>query len=94
MAAVTIRSRRNGIVELAPEHAPTDAFARFVVLGTVLLVVGGLFVSGLMPAGVLAAMALSCLAGEAVLALEAILLRVLRPAAEVLELGRCRPQRR
>jgi hypothetical protein len=94
MAAITIRSRRDGLVELAPNHGPPDVSDRLTVVGTVLFAAGGLFVSGFMPAGVFAAMAASCLAGELVLALEALLLYLVRPAAEVLELARWRPQRR
>jgi hypothetical protein len=94
MADITIRSRKDGLVELAPNHAPRDVSDRLTVVCTVLLAAGGLFVSGLMPAGVLAAMAASCLAGEVVLALEALLLPLVRPPAEVLELARWRPQRR
>jgi hypothetical protein len=94
MADVTIRSRRDGVVELAPKHAFANASDRLVVIGTVLFASSGLFLSGLMPAGVLAAIAASSLAGEVVLALKAVLLHLLRPAGDVLELARCRLQRR
>jgi hypothetical protein len=60
MADVTIRSREDGVVELAPKHAPADASDRLVVIGAVLFAASGLFLSGLMPAGVLAAIAASC----------------------------------
>lgn len=94
MADVTIRSRKDGVVELAPKHAPADASDRLLVIGTVLFAAAGLFLSGLMPAGVFAAIAASCLAGEVVLALRALVLYVVRPASDVLELARCRAQRR
>jgi hypothetical protein len=94
MADVTIRSREDGVVELAPKHAPADGADRLLVIGTVLLAAAGLFASGLMPAGVLALIAASCLAGEVVLAIRALVLVLARPAADVLELARRRPQRR
>jgi len=91
---VTIRNRRDGIVELAPKHAPTDLVQRLLLSGTILLGSLSLFVSGTMPPEVLVAIAASCLAGEVVLGVRALALRVLHPAAEVFELARCRSYRR
>jgi hypothetical protein len=94
MQDVTIRSRKDGVVELAPKHAPADPSDRLMLIGTVLLASAGLFVCGMMPAEVLVAIATTSLAGEAVLGIRAILLRLLHPAAEVLELADCRLPRR
>ena len=94
MQDVTIRSRKDGIVELAPKHAPADPLDRLMVIGTVLLASAGLFVCGMMPGEVLVAIAASSLAGELVLGIRAIALRLLHPAAEVLELAHCRVPRR
>jgi hypothetical protein len=94
MAGVTIRSRKDGVVELTPKHAYADGPDRLVVVGTVLIAAASLFVSGLMPAEVLAAIAVSCLAGEAVLGVRALGLALLRPAADVLDAARWRPERR
>jgi hypothetical protein len=91
---VTIRNRRDGVVELAPKHAPTDLVHRLLLAGTILLASLSLFVSGEMPPEVLAAIAVACLAGDVVLGVRALALRMLHPAAQVLELARCRPHRR
>jgi hypothetical protein len=94
MQDVTIRSRKDGIVELAPKHPPADPSDRLIVIGTVLLASACLFVGGMMPGEVLVAIAASSLVGEVVLGFRALLLRVLHPAAEVLELAHCRVPRR
>jgi hypothetical protein len=91
---VEIRSRRDGVLELAPKHGHAGALERLTVIGTVLLASGSLFVCGAMPAPVLAAIAASCLAGEVVLAVRALALATLRPAAEVLEVARWRARPR
>lgn len=90
MRRVTIRSRRDGIVELSPRLAPLDASDRMLVIVTVLLVASGLFVSGVLPGPVLGAVVASCLAGEVYLAVKAAALVLLRPLAEVHELARLR----
>jgi hypothetical protein len=94
MQVVTIRSRKDGIVELAPKHQPADSSDRLMVIGTVLLASAGLFVCGMMPGEVLVALAAISLAGEIVLGLRALALRLFHPAAEVLELAHCRAHRR
>jgi hypothetical protein len=94
MQDVTIRSRKDGILELAPKHAPTDPTDRLMVIGTVLLASAGFYVCGMMPAEVLVVIAGASLVGEAVLGVRALVLRVLHPAADVLELAQCRVHRR
>jgi hypothetical protein len=91
---VTRRHRHDGIVELSPKLAPLAPADRLLVIVTVLLVAGGLFVSGAIPAAVAAAVAASCLAGEVFLGLKAVVLIVLRPAAEVHEVPRWHARRR
>ncbi len=93
MNGVTIRSRKDGLVEIAPTDARMDGADRLVVEGTVLLVSAGLFLCGAMPAPVLGAIAASCLGGEVVLAVRALALVILRPPAEVHEVARWRVRR-
>lgn len=85
---VTIRSRADGVVELAPKLAALAPADRLLVIGTVLLSVGGLFLCGVVPAGVAGAVALSSIAGECVLAVKAAVLVLLRPPAQVHEVPR------
>jgi hypothetical protein len=85
---VTRRHRQDGIVELSPKLAPLAPADRLLVIVTVLLAANGLFVCGAIPAPVAAAIAVSCLAGEVVLGLKAVVLLALRPAAEVHEVPR------
>ncbi len=87
MRNVTIRSRADGITELAPVLAPLDPTLRVFVIGSVLAVTWILFLYRAVPAGVAAAVAASCLAGELVLALKAIALALLRPLAPVHDLA-------
>ncbi len=93
MRPVTIRYRGDGLVEIAPRLSPLDATERMLVITSVLLVAGGLFVAGLMPAMVLAAIAACSLAGEVYLGLRALALVLLRPPAQVVEV-RVRAARR
>ncbi len=88
MHEVIIKNRSDGVVELVPKLAPLAPGDRFLVIVTVLLATGGLFISGAIPAGVVGAVAASCIAGEVVLGLKALLLALLRPAAEVHEVPR------
>ena len=90
---VTIRCRADGITEVTPKVAPLARNERIVVIGTVLLVTGGFFISGAIPAKVAAALAASSLAGEVVLAIKALLLRR-RPKAQVVEVARFVERRR
>lgn len=85
MHDVTIRSRADGIIEVAPRIAALETGDRLLVIVTVLLVTGGLFLCGLLPAAVAGTIALSCVAGDALIWLKAGLLAVFRPAAEVHE---------
>ncbi len=87
---VTIRNRTDGIVEIAPNGTCAEGVDRLMVIGTVLLVCGGLFLCGAMPAPVLGAIAASSLAGEVILGLRALALLLLRPLAEVHEVARWR----
>jgi hypothetical protein len=87
MRHVIVRSRSDGVVELTPRLAPLDAGDRAILIVTVLLVTGGLFMCGLLPPGVAVAMAASCVAGEVFLTVKAVGLALLRPAAKVLEVG-------
>jgi hypothetical protein len=82
---VWIRNRPDGVTELSPPLAPLDRFDRGLVIFTVLLAAGGLFLAGVMPAPVAGAILLSCIAGEVVLGAKALLLALLRPVAEVRE---------
>lgn len=93
MRPVTIRNRGDGLVEIAPRLSPLGATERMLVITSVLFVAAGLFVAGLMPAMVLAAIAACSLAGEVVLGLKALLLVLLRPPAQVVEV-RVRASRR
>jgi hypothetical protein len=93
MRNVVIRSRADGIVELTPRLVPLEPGDRLMVIVTVLLVTGGLFLCGAIPAAVGGAVAASCVVGEVVLGLKAAALALLRPVAQVLEvphLGRRR----
>jgi hypothetical protein len=94
MRHVTIRSRDDGITELVPMLQPLAAADRAAVIGTVLFVTGGLFLSGLVPAGVAAAIAACCVAGDVVLGVKALALALLRPLAPVYEVSRLELRRR
>ena len=94
MHDVTIRSRADGIIELGPKLTPLDPQDRLMVIVTVLLATGGLFVCGAIPAEVGGAITLSSIAGEIVLGLKAAALALLRPAAQVLEVPRFTGRRR
>jgi len=94
MRDVTIRSRDDGIIELVPNLAPLEAGDRLMVIVTVLLVTGGLFLCGALPAAVAGVVVASCVAGELVLGLKAATLALLRPAAQVHEVPRFARHRR
>jgi hypothetical protein len=82
---VWIRNRPDGVTELSPPLAPLDRFERWLVIFTVMLATGGVFLCGLMPVEVAAALLLSCIAGEVVLGAKALVLALVRPVAEVRE---------
>jgi len=88
MRDVTIRSRADGIIELAPRLAPLEPADRLMVIVTVLLATGGFFTCGAIPAEVGALVLLFAIAGEVVLGLKAAALALLRPVAQVLEVPR------
>jgi hypothetical protein len=90
---VTIRSRKDGILELAPKHGHADGLERLLVIGTVLLVGAGLFLCGAMPAPVLGAIAAGSLAGEVVLGVRTVALALRRPPARVYTLAPARRRR-
>ena len=94
MAEMTVRNRRDGVVEIAPKLARPGGTDRMLFIATVLLVAGALFVSGVLPAPVLVAIAASCLAGELILGVKALALVVLREPAPVHEVVRWRSRRR
>ncbi len=94
MRHVTIRSRADGITELAPTLQPLAAAERLVVISAVLFVTAGLFLSGFVPAGVAAAVAACCVAGEIVLGVKALALALLRPLAPVVEVSPLELRRR
>jgi hypothetical protein len=93
MHDVTIRCRADGVIELRPRLAPLAPVYRVIVIGTVLLVTGGFFISGAVPPKVAAALAGSCLAGDLVLAFKSLLLH-LRPLAPVVEVASFARRRR
>ncbi len=88
MRHVTIRSRDDGITELAPTLAPLAPEERAIVIAMVLVVTGALFVAGVVPGGVAAAVVAYSLAGEVVLGVKALALALLRPLAPVREVRR------
>ncbi|HEX9050771.1 MAG TPA: hypothetical protein VF841_09585 [Anaeromyxobacter sp.] len=94
MRHVTIRSRADGITELAPTLQPLAPGERLIVISAVLFVTSGLFISGLVPAGVAAAVAASCVAGEVVLGVKALALALFRPLAPVVEVSPLELRRR
>jgi len=93
MREVWIRHRPDGVTELSPTLAPLDREERWIVAFTVAMVAVGFFMAGALPAPMLAAVLVSCIAGEVVLGAKVILLALLRPRAEVLEIP-TRPLRR
>ncbi len=94
MNDVTIRTRDDGLVELAPKLAPMDPLGRWLVIVTVLMASLGFYASGLMPPVALLAIAIFCVAGDAFLGAKALLLLVVRPAAEVHEVPGLHPRTR
>ncbi len=88
MRAVWIRKRSDGVTELSPRLAPLDVGDRWLVIVTVVICAAGFFTTGLMPAPVLGTILAACLAGEVVLGAKALVLALLRPPAEVLEVPR------
>ncbi len=85
MRDVTIRSRADGVIELAPKLSPLAPADRVIVIVAVLFVTGGLFLSGLMPALAAAIIGASCVVGDLVLAVKRATLALLRPAAQIVE---------
>jgi hypothetical protein len=85
MHEVTIRSRSDGVTEVAPKLTTLDAEERSLVIFTVLINGGAFFVSGALPAAALGALAAACLAGEVVLGAKALFLALRRPLADVHE---------
>jgi hypothetical protein len=94
MRHVIVRSRADGVVELAPRLAPLEPGDRLILIVTALLVTGGFFMCGLLPPAVAAVVAASCVAGDVVLAVKAVALALLRPAAKVVRVWDFDPRRR
>ncbi len=94
MREVWIRRRTDGVTELSPRLAPLQPTDRWSLIFTVLIASGGLFLAERMPAAVLGAFIVACLVGEVVLGAKALVLLLLRPRAEVLEVPRFAPHRR
>jgi len=94
MREVWIRRRKDGVTELSPRLAPLPSIDRWLVIFTVVLASGGLFLTGAMPAPVLGAVLAAGLVGEVVLGTKALVLVLLRPPAEVHEVPRFGPRRR
>ncbi len=80
MRSVTVRSRCDGLTELAPRLTARD---RAMVLATVFLVTGGLYLGGVVRPAITGIVAASCVVGELVLRVRAAALALLRPAAQV-----------
>jgi len=94
MRHVWIRIRPDGVTELSPELAPLERDDRRVVTFTLMIVTLGFFMAGFIPPAVVPTVAISCLAGEMILGAKALVLAVLRPPAEVLEVARWQGRRR
>jgi hypothetical protein len=93
MREVWVRNRSDGVTELSPPLVPLDRFDRVLVIVTVMMVAALFFVAGALPAPVLATLLAACLAGEVVLGAKALLLALLRPAADVHEVPRFQRRR-
>jgi hypothetical protein len=85
---VLIRNRSDGVTELTPKLAPLDVGERWMIIVTVVIATWGFFLAGAMPAPIFAAVLSCCLAGELVLGAKYVLLLLLRPAADVVEVPR------
>jgi hypothetical protein len=81
-----IRNRPDGVTEVTPKFAPMRRDDRWLVILTVLMASTGFFMAGVLPPAALAAMFCSCLAGEVVLGVKALVLFLLKPPAEVYEM--------
>jgi hypothetical protein len=86
MREVWIRNRPDGVTELSPTLAPLAREERWIIAYSVAMVAAGFFMSGALPAPMLAAVLVSCVAGEVVLGAKVLLLALLRPRAEVVEI--------
>jgi hypothetical protein len=87
-ASVWIRNRNDGVVELSPTLCPVPRADRWLVIFTVAMAAAGVFTAGAMPGEVFALVFASAIAGEVVLGAKAVLLLLLRPAAQVVEVPR------
>lgn len=94
MREVWIRRRSDGVTELTPGLTPLDAPDRWLIIFTVVMASSGFFMAGAMPAPVLGAVVATCLVGEVVLGAKALVLVLLRPPAEILEVPRFGARRR
>jgi glycine/D-amino acid oxidase-like deaminating enzyme len=94
MRHVWIRRRQDGVTELTPGLVPLGVDDRWLVIFTAVIAACGFFLTGVMPAPVLGAVVAASLAGEVVLGAKAVVLVLLRPPAEVLEVPRFGSRRR
>ncbi len=85
---VWIRNRNDGVVELSPTICPVPRADRWLVIFTVAIAAAGLFTAGTLPGEIFALVFASAVAGEVVLGTKAVLLLVLRPAAQVVDVPR------
>ncbi len=85
MREVWIRKRPDGITELSPQLAPLAREDRWLIGFTVIMAAGGIFMAGAMPAMVLGAVVACVVVGEVVLGVKALVLALVRPRAEVIE---------
>ncbi len=91
---VLVRSRSDGLIELTPKLSPMQVDERWMIITTVLIASWGFYLSGSMPAPVLALVLTCCLVGDVALGAKAILLALLRPQAQVIEVSRFDRSRR
>lgn len=88
------RNRSDGVVELSPVLSPLAASDRWLIIFTVVMAGAGLFMAGALPAPVFMAVFASAVAGDVILGAKAVLLILLRPAAQVVEVPRFSARRR
>jgi hypothetical protein len=80
-------------VELSPMLSPVAQGDRWLIIFTVAMTAAGLFMSGHMPGLVFLAVLASAIAGEVVLGAKALLLMLLRPVAQVVQVPRFETRR-
>ena len=91
---VLIRNRADGVIELSPKLSPLDVGERWMIIVTVAIAGWGFFLAGSMPVSVFAFLLSCSLAGELVIGAKSLLLFLLRPQADVVEIPRPFARRR